>query len=77
MTKIEGDIFCDNCGVEITWSPVIETGIEASTGKLYKHEYCCQDCFAGRPCNCGARMEMEEDRRNLGGSAEDSDLVIG
>ena len=34
MTKIEGDIFCDNCGVEITWSPVIETGREASTGKF-------------------------------------------
>jgi hypothetical protein len=74
MTKIEGDTFCDNCGVEITWSPVIETGIESSTGKFYKREYCCQDCFEGRPCNCGERMEMEEERRDLGGSAEDSDL---
>ena len=77
MRKIEGDIFCDNCGVEITWSPVIETGREVSTGKFYKREYCCQDCFEYRACNCGDRMEMEEERRDLGGTTVDYNLGCG
>ena len=53
MARIEGTVFCDNCGAEITWSPVI----------VEKHDYCCQDCFEGRPCDCGDRMDIEDERR--------------
>lgn len=53
MVKLEENVFCDNCGVEITWSPIIEG----------KRHYCCQDCKDGLACECGKRMELDDDRR--------------
>jgi hypothetical protein len=53
MTRYEKTVFCDNCGVEITWSPVYRSG----------GEYCCRDCSERRPCRCGERMEWDDDRR--------------
>jgi hypothetical protein len=46
-------VWCDGCGVEITWAPQLEAELH----------YCCSQCFAGRPCLCTARMELEADRR--------------
>jgi hypothetical protein len=54
MARIEETVICDNCGVEITWSPIEEGG----------RDYCCQDCRDGYPCACGSRYELEDDRRS-------------
>lgn len=57
MVKIEGSLFCDGCGVEITWIPVI----------FGNEHYCCQTCLEGEECSCGAHEE-EEERRQTGES---------
>ncbi len=46
-------VWCDGCGAEITWSAQRQARLH----------YCCATCFAGRPCDCGARMELESERR--------------
>ena len=51
MARAENTIWCDNCGAEITWSPIIHG----------KHEFCCSDCYEGRGCDCGVRMEGYQD----------------
>lgn len=56
MTWREEMTWCDGCGVEITWGPVV----------IESRSYCCQDCAQGYTCNCGERMESEEEFRNLG-----------
>ena len=53
MTIIEGTIFCNNCGVEITWSPIVVKGCH----------FCCRDCLSQLGCECGDRMEFEDERR--------------
>jgi hypothetical protein len=50
MVRIEETIFCDGCGVEITWAPF-------SVGKRH---YCCQDCLYGLCCDCESLEEQEE-----------------
>jgi hypothetical protein len=52
MGTIEEAIWCDGCGVEITWGPWM----------VGSHVYCCQDCAQGFACRCGERMEQEEER---------------
>ncbi len=52
MVRIEETLFCDGCGVEILWVPVV-------LGRLY---YCCNDCMDGYQCDCG-QQEQEEERR--------------
>jgi hypothetical protein len=56
MTWYEEMTWCDGCGVEITWGPVV---IDAQA-------YCCQDCANGYACACGERMEIDEDLRDVG-----------
>ncbi|MCC6188582.1 MAG: hypothetical protein IT318_06080 [Anaerolineales bacterium] len=51
--RYQETVWCDGCGVEITWLPQIEAQLH----------YCCTTCFAGRPCDCGARMEQDAERR--------------
>ncbi len=46
-------VWCDGCGVEITWSPVHDKS----------RTFCCEDCRDGRSCKCGERMELDERRR--------------
>ena len=48
MVRIEETIFCDGCGVEITWAPF-------SVGKRH---YCCQDCLYGLCCDCESLEEQ-------------------
>ncbi|HLE13823.1 MAG TPA: hypothetical protein VI776_03670 [Anaerolineales bacterium] len=61
MAGIEEAVWCDGCGVEITWSPLIEG----------KRRYCCLDCQRGNPCRCGERMETEEERRETKAATTD------
>jgi hypothetical protein len=58
---IEETVWCDGCGTEVTWSPVL----------VGNRKYCCQDCQNGLPCRCGERMEMEEERRDSRASPTD------
>jgi hypothetical protein len=47
-------ICCDECGVEITWTPVV----------IANRRYCCQDCAVGLECDCdrtGAPGDGEEE----------------
>jgi hypothetical protein len=53
MSRYENTVFCDNCGVEITWAPVFHN----------EGEFCCRDCFEHRPCRCSERMEWDDERR--------------
>jgi hypothetical protein len=46
-------IWCHGCGAEISWNPILAG----------KRRYCCQDCLEGRPCRCGERMEIDDERR--------------
>lgn len=65
MTKIEGVVFCDGCGAEITWSPVV---VRAANRAMPTRPslYCCMDCADGRPCRCGERMEFDDELREHG-----------
>ena len=62
MDKEKEDIFCTNCGVEITWLPLI----------LDSRAYCCQDCLDHLPCECAGVFEIEEDRS----SGQDSVIAL-
>ncbi|HSQ28183.1 MAG TPA: hypothetical protein VLM80_13755 [Anaerolineales bacterium] len=66
MASIENTIFCDGCGVEITWSPVLVRNSRLGSGLLVQRplRYCCQACSEGLPCKCTERMELEEQRRS-------------
>jgi hypothetical protein len=50
-------VWCDGCGAEITWAPVLRD----------ERDYCCEDCAEGRPCRCGERMELPDERRARSG----------
>ncbi len=62
MVQYQETIWCDGCGAEIYWAP------------YYHNErlYCCPDCMAGRGCECGARMEFDDDRRSKPGAPSPS-----
>lgn len=44
-------IWCQGCGVEITWSPIL----------VDQHTYCCEECSRGIQCRCAERMEQDDD----------------
>ena len=46
-------IRCDGCGAEIFLAPVIQS----------ERNYCCEDCAAGRPCQCAERQTGDDERR--------------
>ena len=50
--RIIDTVWCDSCGVDIFWGPLI----------VDKRDYCCQECYDGLQCGCGERMEMDEYR---------------
>jgi len=52
MARMEDTVWCDGCGVEILWGPVV----------THSREYCCRDCLDGLECKCGERMELESRR---------------
>lgn len=54
MLADEQTVFCDGCGAEIGWVPVI----------VKHHRYCCSDCAEDRTCTCGMQAEWEDERRD-------------
>lgn len=60
MSGIDTTRWCDNCGVEIYWGPLV-------VGKFI---YCCQDCYRGLRCKCAERMELDDDRRDQQSAVE-------
>lgn len=52
MTKYRDTIWCDGCGVEISWSAVV----------VDNRHFCCQDCCQGMGCECSYRMELDDER---------------
>lgn len=66
MSRSEGVIWCDGCGVEITWVPIVKRGDKAGN----KKEYCCEECLLGFKCRCGERMELEDEYRLATGTPE-------
>ncbi len=50
----EPTVWCKGCGAEINWAPVI----------VDQHYFCCEDCANGLPCQCGERMEWEDDHKS-------------
>jgi hypothetical protein len=49
-------IWCDECGVEIIWGPVVIDG----------RHYCCHDCAVGLECDCAsANSRWENDAEFL------------
>lgn len=53
MVWIENSLFCDGCGVEITWAPVVSQD---------HHYYCCIRCRDGEECDCIREQEGDDDR---------------
>ncbi len=52
MTDVIERIWCDECAVEITWTPVV----------IDNRPYCCHDCAIGLECRCAtARPRWEDD----------------
>jgi hypothetical protein len=51
--------WCDGCGVEITWGPLLKG----------ERTYCCEECLQGWACRCRARQELEDDRRQSNAAA--------
>jgi len=67
MVRNQDTIWCNGCGAEILWAPLIVEG----------QDYCCQDCREGRPCRCGERMEPDEDRRACPAQASSAIVTTG
>ena len=59
MTRNLGVVWCDGCGVEILWAPLVKKETKGAREK----DFCCRDCKSGYVCNCSERAEMEDDRR--------------
>ena len=60
MVRDRDTIWCDGCGVEFTWAPVLDK----------QFVYCCADCHTGLPCQCGERIEQEDEYRRHGQNVE-------
>lgn len=58
MTLNPEFVYCQGCGVEVTWSPFLVNNIV----------YCCEDCSRGIECRCAERMELNDDDRPSGPS---------
>jgi hypothetical protein len=56
-------IHCDGCGVEITWAALVK---RSRRGSAFFY-YCCDDCWKGRECSCGERMELDAGRKSSSG----------
>jgi hypothetical protein len=51
MVRRPHPMCCDECAVEITWTPVIIGG----------RPYCCHDCAVGLECDCANSEREVED----------------
>lgn len=70
MTRFRDVIWCDGCGAvergafAISRAPVIAPD---------QRDYSCPACRDGRPCDCGERMELDDERRT--GASLDSPTI--
>jgi hypothetical protein len=48
MVRHHDTLWCDGCGIEITWEPIEQD-------RLF---FCCQPCLEGEKCRCS---ELDED----------------
>jgi hypothetical protein len=53
MSRMNNTIWCDGCGLEIIWLPLVISG----------RHYCCQECMRGLACQCYRWSELDEERR--------------
>ncbi len=53
MSRIKDTIWCDGCGEEVTWVPLMSEG----------HHYCCQNCLDGLPCKCYRWSDLDLSRQ--------------
>lgn len=51
-------VWCDGCGAEVTWAPVI----------LRDGQYCCDDCAVGLECSCRDRTTLDLEERAESGA---------
>ena len=49
MVQYRDTIWCDGCGAEILWTPIVANNLH----------YCCLDCKNGFGCDCGGDQEEE------------------
>ena len=47
MVRYHETLWCDGCGIEISWEPV-------EKGSLF---FCCQNCMDGEKCHCVVEEE--------------------
>jgi len=62
MTIHDEYIWCQGCGIEITWSPVISDN----------RSYCCEECSRGIQCRCDERMRLDDDYQARSGGTPSS-----
>lgn len=53
MTVPREFIWCQGCGIEVTWSPYLNN----------EQMFCCEECSRGIFCRCAERMELDNDRQ--------------
>jgi len=47
MVRYRDTLWCDGCGVEIRWKPIVKD----------QRSYCCLRCYNGEICNCVEVLE--------------------
>jgi len=62
MVSYQDTLWCDGCGVEISWEPVFKD----------KLIYCCKSCSRREKCDC----EVPEDEYSTPGSDSGQTLKI-
>jgi hypothetical protein len=51
VMAVPHELYCDGCGVEVTWTPILAVG----------RRFCCHLCAAGGDCGCGYAVEDDEE----------------
>ena len=62
MISYQDTLWCDGCGVEISWEPVVKD----------KYEYCCKLCSQGEKCSC---EEPEEEYSTPGNGPGQTQII--
>lgn len=60
MSRFKDTMWCDNCGAEISWLPIV----------VGSHHYCCRDCLDGYRCECPRLMDLDGERRTIAENVE-------
>ncbi len=47
MVRYRDTLWCDGCGVEIRWKPIVKD----------QRSYCCKRCLNGEVCDCAEVLE--------------------